>query len=260
MKQLEKTITSLEVAEMVGREHRSVTRDIRNIVEHLGGEHKIVQSYFIESTYTNSQNKQLPCYRLTKKGCELFGTRMTGAKGTQFAVAYIERFNEMEQELQTPKLPTNYKEALVHLLDKVEENEKLTIENHVLAQQVSELQPKATYYDMVLQNKSLLSISTIAKDYGMSGQKLNGLLHKWGVQYKRGCIWLLYAKYQDKGYTHADTHVMDAETTKLHTKWTQNGRLFLYDLLKSKGILPMIERNGAPTYQLELIEGGGALR
>lgn len=100
MNQLEKTLTSLEVAEMVEREHRSVMRDIRTIVEHLGGENKIVQSYFIESTYKSSQNKTLPMYLLTKKGCELYSTRMTGEKGTQFAVAYIERFNEMENHIK----------------------------------------------------------------------------------------------------------------------------------------------------------------
>lgn len=106
MNQLQRTLTSLEVAEMVGREHRSVMRDIRNIIGHLGGEHKIVQTYFIENEYPDSQGKKQPCYLLTKKGCELYGTRMTGEKGTQFAVKYIERFNEMEQHIQQ-QLPTD---------------------------------------------------------------------------------------------------------------------------------------------------------
>ncbi|MGE7022032.1 Rha family transcriptional regulator [Solibacillus cecembensis] len=106
MNQLPRNISSLEVAEMVGREHRSVMRDIRTINYHLGGEHKTVQSYFIESTYTNAQNKELPCFLLTKKGCELYGTRMTGEKGTQFAVKYIERFNAMEQHINQ-QVPTD---------------------------------------------------------------------------------------------------------------------------------------------------------
>ncbi len=101
MKQIEQTLTSLEVAEMVGREHNNVMKDIRRIIDHLG-EVTSYQSYFIESTYTNSQNREMPCYKLTKKGCELYSTRMTGEKGTQFAVAYIERFNQMEKELQQP--------------------------------------------------------------------------------------------------------------------------------------------------------------
>lgn len=99
MNQLNRNIPSTEVAEMVMREHKEVLRDIRNIISQLG-ESKIAQSYFIESTYTNSQNKQQPCFLLTKKGCELYGTRMTGEKGTFFALKYIERFNEMEQHIQ----------------------------------------------------------------------------------------------------------------------------------------------------------------
>lgn len=123
-----------------------------------------------------------------------------------------------------------------------EEKLKLQTENLVLTQQNLELKPKASYYDLVLQNKSLLSITKIAKDYGMSGMALNKKLHELGVQYKQGDIWLLYAKYQDKGYTQTTTHVIDAEKSRVSTKWTQKGRLFIYDLLKREGILPMIER------------------
>ncbi|MGE6516675.1 Rha family transcriptional regulator [Lysinibacillus sphaericus] len=92
---------SREIAEMVGRTHDKVIRDIRNIIIQLG-DAKNGESYFIESTYTNNQNKELPCFLLTKKGCELYATRMTGEKGTMFAMTYIERFNEMEQQLTNP--------------------------------------------------------------------------------------------------------------------------------------------------------------
>lgn len=97
MNQLQRNISSLEVAEMVSRPHNDVLKDIRRIIDQLG-EGTSSQSYFIESTYTNTQNKELPCFLLSKKGCELYGTRMTGEKGTQFAVKYIERFNEMEEQ------------------------------------------------------------------------------------------------------------------------------------------------------------------
>ena len=112
----------------------------------------------------------------------------------------------------------------------------------IAEQQVKELQPKATYYDLILQNKSLLSVTKIAKDYGMSAIAFNKLLHDLGVQYKQGDIWLLYAKYQDKGYTQTSTYALDDEHSKVSTKWTQKGRLFIYDLLKDEDILPMIER------------------
>lgn len=116
----------------------------------------------------------------------------------------------------------------------------------VQQQVISELQPKATYYDLILQNNSTLPITKIAKDYGMSGRKLNALLHEFGVQYRMGKTWLLYQEHADKGYTQSRTFAIDNEKSALHTYWTQKGRLFLYDLLKSeKGILPVIERGEA---------------
>ncbi|ATH94509.1 antirepressor [Bacillus glycinifermentans] len=146
-------------------------------------------------------------------------------------------FLELEEKWNSPEMVM--KRAMDYLNAQVE---KLQTSNLLLEQQVNELKPKATYYDMVLQNKSLLSVSKIAKDYGMSAIKLNKLLHELGVQYKQGDIWLLYAKHQDKGYTQTHTHVIDADNSRVQTKWTQKGRLFIYELLKQQGILPIIER------------------
>lgn len=89
-------IDSRDVAEMVGKRHDNVIQDIRKIISHLEGNLKIQDTYFMEHEYTDTQGKKRLCYLLTKKGCELFSTRMTGAKGTQFAVAYVEKFNEMK--------------------------------------------------------------------------------------------------------------------------------------------------------------------
>lgn len=100
MIQIEKTISSLDVSHMVGREHRTVLRDIRTIIVQLG-EHKSVQAYFIEDSYIDLQDKPRPCFNSTKLGCELYGTRMTGEKGTLFAASYIDKFNEMENHLKT---------------------------------------------------------------------------------------------------------------------------------------------------------------
>lgn len=146
-------------------------------------------------------------------------------------------FLELERRWNSPEMVM--KRAMDYLNNRIE---NLQTSNLVLEQQVNELQPKASYYDLVLQNKSLLSVSKIAKDYGMSAMALNKKLHELGVQYKQGDIWLMYAKYQDKGYTQTSTHVIDADNSKISTKWSQKGRLFVYDLLKSEGILPVIER------------------
>ena len=140
--------------------------------------------------------------------------------------------NVIEQTIQNP-------DYIIHVLTEFKKEREGRL---VAEQQVNELKPKATYYDLVLQNKSLLSVSKIAKDYGMSARSLNKLLHSLGVQYKQGDIWLLYAKYQDKGYTHTSTYALDEEHSKVTTKWTQKGRLFIYELLKEHDILPVIEQ------------------
>lgn len=99
MNQLENTLTSLEVAEMVGKNHKEVLRDIRKIIEQ-SGQRKVALTYFQEDSYEDVQGKSQPMYRVTKKGCEVFGNRMAGAKGTQFTFGYVERFNQMEQHIK----------------------------------------------------------------------------------------------------------------------------------------------------------------
>ena len=116
--------------------------------------------------------------------------------------------------------------------------------NRLIAEQrVNELQPKADYYDKILANKSLMTISVIAKNYGMSANKMNRTLHKLGVQYKQGKTWLLYSKHQDKGWTHTEMlEVAGTDKLQPSTKWTQKGHIALYELLKKNDILPTIER------------------
>lgn len=112
---------------------------------------------------------------------------------------------------------------------------------------IGELKPKADYTDRILNSKSLVTITQIAKDYGMSGAAMNAKLHEMGVIYKLGGQWLLYSKYQAKGYTHSETvditHSDGRADVKMNTKWTQKGRLFLYQHLKKHGILPTIEQD-----------------
>jgi prophage antirepressor-like protein len=116
----------------------------------------------------------------------------------------------------------------------------------IAEQRAKELQPKASYYDLVLQNDSVVAISKIAKDYGMSGRRLNKLLHDLKIQFKQGNTWLLYQKHADKGFTQSKTEVVNGgKKTVMHTYWTQKGRLFIYELLKDNGILPTIEKEGS---------------
>ena len=125
--------------------------------------------------------------------------------------------------------------------------ENLMLENKQKEQIIGELKPKADYTDLILKNKSLVTTTQIAKDYGMSAQELNKTLHELGVQYKQSGQWLLYSKYHDSGYTHSETinitRTGGFPDISMITKWTMKGRLFLYNLLKDNSILPSIERN-----------------
>lgn len=116
------------------------------------------------------------------------------------------------------------------------------------AQQIEEMKPKALYYDIVLNSAGVMPISTIAKDYGKSAIWLNKWLHEHGVQFKQGDMWLLYQKYADRGYVQSKTYTVDNGNgntiAKPRTCWTQKGRLFIYELLKENGILPLIECDG----------------
>lgn len=122
---------------------------------------------------------------------------------------------------------------------------QLETENAQQKQLLAEYSPKASYYDVVLQTPDALSISQIAKDYGKSAKWLNQQLHEMGVQYNQGGVWLLYQQYAEQGYTRSKTHTYSGndgmQHSRLHTYWTQKGRLFIYEKLKARGILPLIE-------------------
>ena len=113
-------------------------------------------------------------------------------------------------------------------------------------QMIGELKPKADYVDRILKSDSLVTITQIAKDYGMSGKAMNKTLHDLHIIYNCNRQWLLYSQHQAKGYTFSETVdiPLDDGTTKvvMNTKWTQKGRLFLYEMLKKHGVIPLIEK------------------
>lgn len=154
--------------------------------------------------------------------------------------AYMTK-NTIEQALTDPDTIIQLAQNL-----KAEQARRERLENEVIS-----MHPKANYYDRILKNQSLVSISVIAKDYGMSAIAFNELLHKYGIQYKQGSTWLLYQKHASEGYTHSDTHIISDKKVKTTTKWTQKGRTFLYEELKKRGILPSIEKLGLNSPELE---------
>ena len=135
---------------------------------------------------------------------------------------------------------------------KEEKAKRLEAEQQCEAQKqiIGEMEKKVSYLDLILSSTSTMTITQIAQDYGMSGQRMNKLLHGLRIQYKVGEQWILYAEYKDKCYVSSETiHFMTNEgvpCTTLNTKWTQKGRLFLYDILKKEGILPKMEWSKKP--------------
>lgn len=133
----------------------------------------------------------------------------------------------------------NNPDLLIEVATKLKEERTLRL---VAEQKVAEMQPKVNYHDIILANKSVTPISFIAKNYGMSAMQMNKLLHDFGIQYRQGKAWLLYAKYQNEGYTHIEmVPVQGTDNLKPIMKWTQKGHLFLYNFLKERDILPNIE-------------------
>lgn len=149
----------------------------------------------------------------------------------------------VDEVLQNPDVLI---QALTELKKEREEKAKLKETVAVQNQQITEMTPKACYYDVVLNCKDVISTTEIAKDYGWSAKKMNAYLHEKKIQFKQGKIWLLYQKYSEQGLTSTKTSVYNGRDglshSSIHTYWTQKGRLFIYELLKKDGILPIMER------------------
>jgi prophage antirepressor-like protein len=165
------------------------------------------------------------------------------------------------------QLPQSYADALRELAGKVEENERLMIENQqkqaalveageqisAMSYEIEQMKPKVSYYDLILNNKSTVLITQIAQDYGLSAKGMNKILQEMHIQHKVGGQWILYADYLRDGYVQSKSidivHSNGYKSVKYNTEWTQKGRIFLYEQLKSRGILPLIECKQETSFQ-----------
>lgn len=131
--------------------------------------------------------------------------------------------------------PRELAKLLTALADEQEKRRKLEEENAFLS-------VKANYYDRILQSKNSVPVTQIAKDYGMTAIAFNKMLHDYGIQYSIRNSWVLYAEYANLGYTQSKTYQIGDNKAIMHTCWTQAGRIFLYNFLAERGIMPMCER------------------
>ncbi|UKL29983.1 antirepressor KilAC domain-containing protein [Bacillus phage PK1] len=237
---------SLTVAEVFGKSHNHVLRDIEQQLEKLkeAGESDWGISNFGQTQYQHQQNKQMyKKYNLTEDAFTLVAMSYVTPEAMKFKIKFIQEFKRMRETLMTISSPSYMIEDPIKRAQKWIEEQK---ERLMLEQQVKENEPKVTYYDLILQSKDVINITQIAKDYGLSGKRLNEILNDEDVQYKMNGQWLLYSKYQDKGYTKSQTTEYRKSNgergARLHTKWTQKGRLFIHNLLSKRGIEPLMDR------------------
>ena len=238
-------LNSRDVAEMIGKEHKHLMRDIRTYINDMQDSPNLdPRQFFIESTYTSDQNKILPCYLLTKQGCEFVANKLTGKKGNQFTAQYVSLFNSMKEQISNPveqalksfPIPRTMGEALRLAADE--------------ADQLAKQKPKVDYYDSQMRNPGLMTTTEIAKDFGWSAKKSNDFLHDHHVIYPVGSgkkkKWVIYQKYADKGYTQYEPYdfkkINGQHGIKNNLKWTQRGKKFIYDLLADFDIHPVLEQ------------------
>ena len=242
----ERVLTTEQLAQAYGCDGKQIKQNFNNNADRfVEGQHyfklegEALRKLRVENIDLQISPMTRSLYLWTRRGASRHSKMLGTDKAWEMFDALEENyFNPRPKELTPAEQMAQGLLAAQKLLDAAK------LELAQSKQIINELQPKASYYDLILQSKSLLSVSKIAKDYGKSAIWLNRKLEEKKVQYCQGGIWLLYQKYAEKGYTQSTSHVIDDEHSRLLTKWTQKGRLFIYELLKGDGILPLIEQQG----------------
>lgn len=250
-------MTSLQIAEITGKPHADVMKAIRKMEPAWS---KINEGNFSLVDYQDKKGETRPCYSLNKEECLYIATKFNDEARAKL----IKRWKELEEQHQKPSVPQNYLEALKSLVKAEEEKQQLALENKQkdetiitiskanveLGNKITEILPKVSYYDRILQSNATMTITQIAQDYGMSAIAMNKELESMRIQHKERGQWILYAQFLKGGYVHSravDIIRRDGRhDVKYNTEWTTKGRLFLYEALKGKGILPLIEQENTP--------------
>ena len=249
----QETMSSLLIAEITGKQHKHVMEAIRTMEEAWV---KVNGTKFRLVEYTDKKGEKRPCYQLNKIECLYIATKFNDEARAKLVL----RWEELEKS-NAPQLPSTYLDALKALVVSEEEKQRL-IEDNTKKQQAIELKdaqlieldtavnnmkPKVSYVDNILQCKETINVTQIAQDYGMSAKAFNMLLRNLKIQHKVGQVWIVYGKYLAKGYVQSETFTYDkangTQGVRTFTKWSQRGRLFLYNTLKAHNIIPLIEQS-----------------
>lgn len=229
--------TSLIVAQVFGKEHKNVLRDI----ETLSCSNGFRLLNFEHTPYVHPQNGQTyKMYTMTKDGFSFLVMGYTGAKAGEFKERFINEFNRREALLKDDDyILMRSQQILQKRVENLQaENKRLEQQNALQEEQLRQSAPKVEYCDKVLSSKGYLTINMIAACLGISDIKLNKFLCQWGIQYKESGVYYLYSKYRNKGFTvhkpHAYTDSLGNIKTKQHMYWTETGKKFILELYSSK--------------------------
>lgn len=222
--------SSLLVAQKFEKRHDHVIASIRELLSTT--ENSGLLSMFMESSYIAQNGKENPMFIMNRDGFNLLTMGFTGTKALNYKLEFIEAFNKMEAMLTSD-------EYILMRSRQILEQKVSMLEARTEAQTkiIQEQAPKAEYYDNTLMSKDAMTTTQIAKELGMSAITLNKRLKDLGVQYKVNDQWVLYAKYQDKGYTKTSTYteIINGESkTYVSTVWTQKGREFIHSLINAR--------------------------
>lgn len=227
---------SLIVAQVFGKEHKNVLRDI----ESLSCSEDFNRLNFERITYKDARNREQTAYEMTKDGFSFLVMGYTGSKAGEFKERFINEFNRREALLKDDDyILMRSQQILQKRVENLQaENKRLEQQNALQEEQLRQSAPKVEYCDKVLSSKGYLTINMIAACLGISDIKLNKFLCQWGIQYKESGVYYLYSKYRDKGFTvhkpHAYTDSLGNIKTKQHMYWTEAGKKFIIELYSSR--------------------------
>lgn len=235
-------VSSREVAENFGKEHRNVMRDVENIISQ--GVLKNEQTpMFFKTEYVHEQNGQTyPMYLMNRDGFTLLAMGFTGKEALEWKLKYIDAFNQMEQKLTNPE-PESTEMLLSRALiaaNSVIDTERKKVK--ALEAENAKMKSDSDYAKAMLLSDESLTTTQIAMNYGLTARKLNKILEEMGIQHVVNKQWIPYKKYLGNGYVVGHPIELPNGKTKEVTRWTRAGQKFIYSKLKEAGYLPVGEQ------------------
>ena len=228
-------VDSRQVAEMIGKRHADLMRSIDGYIEILANAKLRSLDFFIKSSYVDSKRETRPCYKLTRKGCDMVANKLTGEKGVLFTAEYVTRFEEMEKQLQTQQLLPNFSDPVASArawADAMEAKQKALLE-------LKEAQPKIEFAEAIQASNKSISVSTFAKILKQNGidtgeRRLYEYLRKHGYLCSSTKQYNLPRQlYMERGYFEVDTKVFKTPWATKYThipKITPKGQEYFLNL------------------------------